>query len=486
MVKQRGFTRRHIEHIGGAHLTGGSGKASALSLTNLLALTLRFGLGVQLVGGGGLQSEVVRWRGGALDSLGANIFFGADELATVANARQFNEIGTFRGFNFGELQVRDGHHISVDRQLVANAERFRVHHRSFRAEDKTFKLQPVGFVAGHHGFRFFDRVGREARQHLVVGVDGASQLFRKNLGSDGFRRVAGEIAFPRQSNQGLVKAATVPCFKQEIGVVEGKVEVVDGIPIPTGVGSAFLFLPCQPRCARLENSHTASRNAGDDVAGVRVVWVWHFGQSLGEHRAFGSLSGPRNLGLLALLVVVGGNTQHGFALRFGERLQLFRVARDKETVGGGELVLRPAFLDAVAALLNLEPKNLGSTHRFLGQFCHPLSFGERRSLAFREHAKSGFPNDRLTADLANEFLGSKVANLLRRGGVGGDCCKGGYVFFRDFPAFDKAIATACFWGRPSFINIDTFLLTVFCDWPFLRGIGLDWGLGCGSGSRTSR
>ena len=59
----------------------------------------------------------------------------------------------------------------------------------------------------------------------------------------------------------------------------------------------------------------------------------------------------------------------------------------------------------------------------------------------------------------------------------------GHIFLRDLPAFDRAIATACFWGRPSFISIDTFLLTVFCDLPFLRGIGF---LGLGGFEANNR
>src|SRR5262245_24084911 len=40
----------------------------------------------------------------------------------------------------------------------------------------------------------------------------------------------------------------------------------------------------------------------------------------------------------------------------------------------------------------------------------------------------------------------------------------------DFPAFDNAIATACFGGLPAAISVLMFSLTTFFDLPFFNGI----------------
>jgi hypothetical protein len=49
----------------------------------------------------------------------------------------------------------------------------------------------------------------------------------------------------------------------------------------------------------------------------------------------------------------------------------------------------------------------------------------------------------------------------------------------DFPAFDRAIAIACFWGRPDFISVRILAEIIFWDWPDLSGIWW-WCLGYGS------
>ena len=46
----------------------------------------------------------------------------------------------------------------------------------------------------------------------------------------------------------------------------------------------------------------------------------------------------------------------------------------------------------------------------------------------------------------------------------------------DLPAFDKAIAIACFCGRPDFISVRIFAEITFCDLPDLSGIWC-WGWG---------
>ena len=45
-----------------------------------------------------------------------------------------------------------------------------------------------------------------------------------------------------------------------------------------------------------------------------------------------------------------------------------------------------------------------------------------------------------------------------------------YFLGRDLPALERAIAMACFWGRPSLTILEMFLETVFCDLPLDRGI----------------
>jgi hypothetical protein len=42
----------------------------------------------------------------------------------------------------------------------------------------------------------------------------------------------------------------------------------------------------------------------------------------------------------------------------------------------------------------------------------------------------------------------------------------------DLPAFDRAIAIACFWGRPDFISVRILAEITFWDLPDLSGI---WG-----------
>lgn len=43
-------------------------------------------------------------------------------------------------------------------------------------------------------------------------------------------------------------------------------------------------------------------------------------------------------------------------------------------------------------------------------------------------------------------------------------------FLNDFPAFLSAIATACFWGRPDFINSRTLVETTTLLLPLRNGI----------------
>lgn len=43
-------------------------------------------------------------------------------------------------------------------------------------------------------------------------------------------------------------------------------------------------------------------------------------------------------------------------------------------------------------------------------------------------------------------------------------------FFLLFPAFDNAIAIACFWSLPDLISVLMLDEIVFCDEPFFNGI----------------
>ena len=45
-----------------------------------------------------------------------------------------------------------------------------------------------------------------------------------------------------------------------------------------------------------------------------------------------------------------------------------------------------------------------------------------------------------------------------------------HYFFLDFPAWDRAIATACFCGLPALISARMFAETTFLDLPFCNGI----------------
>lgn len=40
------------------------------------------------------------------------------------------------------------------------------------------------------------------------------------------------------------------------------------------------------------------------------------------------------------------------------------------------------------------------------------------------------------------------------------------------PAFDMAIATACFWGLPAVISVLMLVLITFGDFPYLSGIAI--------------
>ena len=60
------------------------------------------------------------------------------------------------------------------------------------------------------------------------------------------------------------------------------------------------------------------------------------------------------------------------------------------------------------------------------------------------------------------------------------------IFFPDFRAWFKAIATDCFWDFPFFISVFTFLDTVSCDVPFFNGMTVLLGSGHPSTYTISR